>query len=110
MCRRARFLLRLRRSDRVGDIRGGIRNPSLGDTNAALQNYRTSFDLREALLAASPNERELQKELSTSHIKIGDMLTNTGDVAGAHNEYREALRIRESLANIADAVFAALAA
>ncbi|MCH8344175.1 MAG: protein kinase [Planctomycetes bacterium] len=83
--------------DRVGDIRGGIRNPSLGDTEGALENYRTALEFREALVAASPNDTKLQKEVSTSHIKVGDMLTNSGDIGGALAAYRKALAIREAL-------------
>ena len=57
--------------DRVGDIRGGFRNPSLGDTGGALQSYRQGLDLREALLAERPDDLELCKELTTSYMHVG---------------------------------------
>ncbi|MHC4732580.1 MAG: serine/threonine protein kinase, partial [Planctomycetota bacterium] len=84
--------------DRVGDIHGGLRNPSLGDTAGALENFRTALALRQEVTEADPDDLDTLKALSTSHIRIGDMLTNTSDVAGALGAYREALAIREEVA------------
>jgi len=83
--------------DRVGDIQGGFRNPSLGDTEAALANYRRALTMRLELSAADPDNVELHNELAASHVRIGDILKNTGDVSGALTEYEEALVIREGL-------------
>ncbi|MHC4416238.1 MAG: protein kinase domain-containing protein [Planctomycetota bacterium] len=84
--------------ERVGDIRGGIRNPSLGDTDGALESYRAALELREAaLFAAAPDDAKARDEVAKSHTKVGDMLTNSGDVAGALAAYREALATRQRL-------------
>ncbi|MCH8006723.1 MAG: protein kinase [Planctomycetes bacterium] len=83
---------------RVGDIRGGTRNPSLGDTVGALESYRTALALRKALGEAAPTDHEILKELAESHRWIGDILKNKGDVAGMRDEYRLALEILEDLA------------
>ena len=90
--------------DRVGDIRGGFRNPSLGDTGGALQSYRRGLDLREALLAERPDDLELCKELTTSYMHVGDILVRRGDVNGALGAYNKALELRQQLAE-ADPVY-----
>ncbi len=84
--------------DRVGDIRGGIRNPSLGDTTGALENYNAALGIREDLVAKAGNDEEVQRELSDSHMRIGDMHLHRGDATGALDEHRQALRIREAIA------------
>jgi len=83
--------------DRVGDIQGGFRNPSLGDTEGALQNYRRAMEIRLELCAADPENVEWRNDLAASHVRIGDILRNTGDVGGALVEYEKALVIREGL-------------
>jgi len=83
--------------DRLGDIQGGIRSPSRGDREAALKSYRIALRMRHELLAASPDDRELQGEVVTSLTNIGDMLRRgVGDMAGALLMYREVLAIRET--------------
>ena len=83
--------------DRVGDIQGGFRNPSLGDTEAALANYRRALTIRLELSAADPDYTELRNDLAASYVRIGDILKNTGDVSGALAAYEKALVIREAL-------------
>jgi serine/threonine protein kinase/tetratricopeptide (TPR) repeat protein len=85
--------------DRVGDIRGGIRNPSLGETQEAMANYVTALQLRRELVAAVPDNLEIQKELSTSLMKVGDMHMHGGDTSAGLAKYREALELRERLAD-----------
>jgi tetratricopeptide (TPR) repeat protein len=84
--------------DRVGDIRGGIRGASLGDTAGAMTNYRTALEIRRGLLAEAPEDLQLQKLVSVSHMKVGDVLQSTGDTAGALAAYERALVISEGLA------------
>ena len=83
--------------DRVGDILGGFRNPSLGKTEGALENYRRAMEIRRELSAKAPDDPVLRNEVAASHIRIGDILKNTGDVSGAFSEYDQALAIRETL-------------
>lgn len=84
--------------DQIGDIRGGIRSPSLGDTGGALENYRAGLDLRMALVAGGGGELELQKELSTSYMHVGDMLGRRGQIGAALDAYRSSLELRRQLA------------
>ncbi|MHC4447364.1 MAG: serine/threonine protein kinase, partial [Planctomycetota bacterium] len=86
--------------DRVGDIQGGTRNPNIGDTEGALINYQTAFELRQALTAELGEETELslQAELASSHMRLGDVLLHSGEVPQALDHYRESLDIFEDLA------------
>ena len=85
--------------DRVADIRGGLRNPSLGGTENALANYRQALAIRLKLLEAGPDDEAIQAQVAKSHEGIGDMLALLGDVNGAHEAYRESLEIRERIAD-----------
>ncbi len=84
--------------DRVGDIRGGLRTASGTDAAGALENYRTSLQLRQVLAAETPADPVLRKDLATSHIKVGDLLERTGQAAAALASYQEAVTIQEDLA------------
>jgi serine/threonine protein kinase len=83
--------------ERVGDICGGIRNPSLGDIAAARRNYETALEVRRELLAASPDDEGLQRELSASQIRFGDALMQIGDTETAVAVYTEARDVRHGL-------------
>ena len=83
--------------DRVGDIQGGFRNPSPGDTASALDNYRRAMAMRLELSETDPDNDKLRNEIAASHVRIGDILKNTGDVSGALDEYQQAIDIREGL-------------
>jgi tetratricopeptide (TPR) repeat protein len=84
----------------VGDIRGGLRGGygNKGDTEGALENYRTAAALRETLMEALPDDEQLRLDTSGGFIKIGDILERTGDAAGALEAYLTALEMRERLA------------
>ncbi|MBT8485282.1 MAG: protein kinase [Phycisphaerales bacterium] len=84
--------------ERVGDIEGGNRNPSLGGAANAMENYRAALALRQKIAAADPGDAETQRDLSRVHISIGDMLALTGDLAGAMQSYQTALDIRTTIA------------
>ena len=85
--------------EQVGDIQGGLRSAeNVGDTEGALENYRTAARLREALMGVLPDDHELLLDTSRGFIKIGDMLERTGKAAGSLEPYRKALEIRERLA------------
>ncbi|WP_374692181.1 SEC-C metal-binding domain-containing protein, partial [Accumulibacter sp.] len=54
--------------------------------------------IRERLAASDPGNAGWQRDLSVSHIKIGDLLQAQGDLAGAGAAYRADLAIAERLA------------
>ncbi|MHC4083074.1 MAG: protein kinase domain-containing protein, partial [Planctomycetota bacterium] len=86
--------------EQVGDIRGGLRGGygNKGDTEGALENYRTAAALRETLMEAFPDDEQLRLDTSLGFVKTGDILERTGDAAGALEAYRRALEMRERLA------------
>jgi tRNA A-37 threonylcarbamoyl transferase component Bud32/tetratricopeptide (TPR) repeat protein len=83
--------------NRVGDIQGGFRNPSLGDTEGALASYRRAMEILQGLAAAAPPGIELLDDLAATHTRIGDVLINTNNVSGALEAYTRGLEIRETM-------------
>lgn len=83
--------------DRLGDVLGGFRNPRLGDTTAALDNYHIALELHQFALDATPGDDELMNEMAGTHIRIGDMERRMGRRAEALTSYRRGLEIREEL-------------
>jgi serine/threonine protein kinase len=82
--------------ERVGDIRGGMRNPSLGRPREALENYETARRIREQLLREDPGDPQRQHEMSKSLMRIGDVLLTTGRVGDALTTYGKALNLSET--------------
>lgn len=82
---------------RVGDLQGNPNNANLGDTTAALANYRNAMALRESLLAANPKDTALRRDLAASHEAIGDLLVTSGSMEGALETYQKARAIHEQL-------------
>ena len=84
--------------ERVGDVQGGTMFANLGDTGGAIDSYRKSLGLREAVLRASPDDFEARREIAMSYRKLGLLLWETGDVGGGLENNRKTLRLLESLA------------
>jgi serine/threonine protein kinase/tetratricopeptide (TPR) repeat protein len=87
--------------DRVGDIHGSIRNPSLGDVELAMENYEIAISIRRELAETHPDDPAVLDGLAASHENFGDVFKRRSDVTGALAQYREQLRIRERLADAA---------
>ncbi len=83
--------------NRVGDIQGGFRNPSLGDTEGAIKSYRRAMEILQGLAASSPENHELLDDVAATHTRIGDVLINTNNVTGALDAYNQGLAIREKM-------------
>jgi len=69
-----------------------------GDLTGALSAYRASLAIRERLAAADPGNAGWQRDLSVSHIKLGDVLRAQGDLTGALCAYRATHEILARLA------------
>ncbi|HUQ92077.1 MAG TPA: protein kinase [Bryobacteraceae bacterium] len=82
---------------RVGDLQGNPNGANLGDITGALQSYRKSMSIREALLKAAPKDQESRRDLAASHEAIGDVLLTAGSLEEALNSYQKAQVIREAL-------------
>ncbi|MHC5113233.1 MAG: tetratricopeptide repeat protein, partial [Planctomycetota bacterium] len=82
--------------DKLGDLHGGTRNPSFGDTRAALRSYEAALAIREVVARDRPDDDDAQRSLALAHMKIGDTLSIGGDVPGAGASYRKAIDIHEA--------------
>jgi len=69
-----------------------------GDLADALKSYRESLAIREKLAKQEPRNAGLQRDLSVSYNKVGDVQSAQGDLAGALKTYRESLAIIEQFA------------
>ena len=81
---------------RVGDVQGNPETNNLGRTGDALESYRRALALAERLVEIRPGDPVAERILSVAHIKIGDMLTETGDLTGAAEHYLVDLGISEA--------------
>jgi hypothetical protein len=63
-----------------------------------LESYRFAFAITEHLTQADPGNAGLQSDLSTSHLKIGEILLAQGKLSAAMESYRASLAVAEPLA------------
>jgi non-specific serine/threonine protein kinase/serine/threonine-protein kinase len=70
----------------------------LGDLEGALQSHRKAAALREALVAADPNNRDYRRELLDSYWFIATLLGKQGDSARELQMLRDQLPARQELA------------
>jgi hypothetical protein len=69
-----------------------------GDLAAARTAYQARLDIMTRLAAADPADTDWQRELSVSHIKLGDVAIAAGDLAAARAACQASLDIRVRLA------------
>ena len=79
--------------ERVGDVRGGESNGSLGDVAGAVESYRKALRIREALVALNPDDSQARRDLASSHQKIGYRLLDTGEASKGLEHLRKALTL-----------------
>jgi serine/threonine protein kinase len=83
---------------KVGDVRGRPGYANLGNKMGALESYRKSLAIRDALLGADPDNALARRDQATTHDRVGDLLRTMGDTTGAFEHYHRALALRQSLA------------
>ncbi len=79
---------------RLGDVQGGTRTGTQGDTQAARESYHTALAI---LKRVNPPNADVSRDLSLAHIRIGDILRTTGNVSDALVEYESAVDNIDSL-------------
>jgi tetratricopeptide (TPR) repeat protein len=82
---------------RVGDVEGAPNWASLGDRPGALASYRKALAVRQRLAAASPDNVDLDSDLSESYSRISNMLTVAGDLSGSAENGRRAVALMEKV-------------
>ncbi len=83
--------------EKVGDVQGGFRAASLGDTAGAISSYRKALTMREALAASSPQDRDLRRELLRNHGKLSEILTDNGEIDAGLETSRRATKLAQEL-------------
>ena len=73
---------------------------ALGNNALALKQYRQTQRIFQELLDAEPESLNMQRDLSVSHNKVGDMHKANGDGVSALKAYEESLSIRKRLAEL----------
>ena len=83
---------------KVAEVQGNPIYPNLGDMKGALESSRKSEAILEALLREDPESVPARQWLAGNHQQISDVLSFSGDVAGAVEHSGTALKMYESLA------------
>jgi serine/threonine protein kinase/Flp pilus assembly protein TadD len=84
--------------ERVGDIQGYPYNPNIGDARGAMESYKKSLAIREALYKAD-SSADLRRGLAASLERTGTMISwQTGNINESLAFYDRAREIRESVA------------
>lgn len=84
--------------DRVGDVRGqNYAAASLGDSGGALDSYLKGLRIREVLMAASPGDAHVRRDLAASYSKVGMQLIETSEAARGLEYLRKGLAVQQQL-------------
>jgi len=84
--------------DRVGDVLGYPYAANLGDQNGALQSYHKALSIRESLIATTPNDATLKRELVGTYFRLAQVLESVGNFQEALATLDKARPIAEQLA------------
>jgi serine/threonine protein kinase len=82
---------------KVGDVQSQLNRANLGDTNGALDSYRKSLAIREALFASDPKDVTTRLDLSVSYGRMGDVLSKSSNTPAALESYRKSLHLVEDV-------------
>ncbi|HZT33639.1 MAG TPA: serine/threonine-protein kinase [Bryobacteraceae bacterium] len=83
---------------RIGDVLGWTSQPNLGQTAAALANYRKSLSIYEELLAADAGNTDLKRDLATAYERVCTLDESGGRFRQALDDCHKSLRLREEVA------------
>jgi eukaryotic-like serine/threonine-protein kinase len=79
---------------KLADVLGRPFNPNLGDTAAALANYRKAAAIYESIGAASSPDPTLRRELATAYLRLSEVLSPSGDTAEALSFAKKGLALQ----------------
>ncbi len=80
---------------KVGDIQGRPLDANLGDTKGALENYRKSADILEALYKSDSSNQQYRKQLANTHMEIAAVNQVIGEIEAALKNNQRALTLLE---------------
>jgi serine/threonine protein kinase/tetratricopeptide (TPR) repeat protein len=81
----------------LGDVQGHPGLQNLGDPVAALESYRKSLALYQALAESDPKYNPARRGMALVQIRMGDLKEARDDLQGVLQAYLSALQIMESL-------------
>ncbi|MGI8482243.1 MAG: protein kinase domain-containing protein, partial [Chthoniobacterales bacterium] len=84
---------------KTGDIRGNPNFKNAGDRSGAMQSYRDSLGILQALSATAPSNARTRRLLALIYERIGTMFQDEKVFDQASDSFRKSLSIRESLAS-----------
>jgi non-specific serine/threonine protein kinase/serine/threonine-protein kinase len=82
---------------RLGDVQGLALGASSGDSAAAAASYQHALAFRRAVVAASPNDLEAQRDLVMTAIKLSEFFWLSGDAKDSLTLSQEAVETGERL-------------
>jgi non-specific serine/threonine protein kinase/serine/threonine-protein kinase len=85
--------------EKVGDVQGRPGTANLGDVAGALDSYRKSLAIREAIARADPRDAQARAALSQGYLRLGEALEIMGNYNEALKLYQQTLDIRKQLAS-----------
>ncbi|MDQ4122646.1 MAG: protein kinase [Acidobacteriota bacterium] len=87
--------------ERIGAVQGALFKSNLGDSGGALESYRKSLRLRQAIYDADPGNIAAGLQLAAGYRLVGEALMTTGSSAEAIENNRRAVSLIEELHRIA---------
>jgi non-specific serine/threonine protein kinase/serine/threonine-protein kinase len=83
---------------RLGDVQGNPYRGNLGDTAGAALSYAKAAAIREAIVAADPDNKDALFDLAESYRVMGNLQVAMGRISPAMEYARKAVAMSESLA------------
>jgi serine/threonine protein kinase/tetratricopeptide (TPR) repeat protein len=82
--------------EKIGGVQGGDESLGiLGRTDAAAESYRKALQIRESLVAASPENVDDMFALAVAYRNVGDVIGAQGDFPGRLANYEKAIELHE---------------
>ena len=83
----------------LGDVSGNPYFASLSDTGRALEEYGEALRIATALVAADAKNAVARRDMELATVRIGEVLLDRGDLAGARTRLEEGHRMAVALAD-----------
>jgi tetratricopeptide (TPR) repeat protein len=78
-------------------VQGAINNQNLGNVKAGLESYEKARKLREAVLAAAPENLEAKEKLANNYYVTARTLWNNSQTKEAEESFEKGLKLRREL-------------
>lgn len=86
--------------EKIGDVLGALKNSSLGNIQAGLDNYKKAQKLRESILDANPNEFEAKDKLVNNYFTIARTLWMNSQTKDAEEMFEKTIKLQRELVSV----------